>query len=76
MPGKISLTVGEMQGALRQILEGEPKPPLTPEQRYSLMGAIETMDFLKRLSPGLKKAVEEARNANPNRSDPRRNKPG
>ena len=61
MSGKISLTVGEMQGCLRQIMEAG--HDLSSEQRYALMGAIETMEFLKRLSPGLKKAMEEHRSA-------------
>ena len=58
-----------MQGCLRQIMEGD--HALSAEQRYALMGAIETMEFLKRLSPGLKKAVEKHRNAvNPGPTNP------
>lgn len=69
MSGKINLTVGEMQGCLRQIMEGG--HALSAEQRYALMGAIETMEFLKRLSPGLKTAVEKHRNAsNPGPTKP------
>jgi len=57
MSGKINLTVGEMQGNLRQLLESDIN--LSPEQRYSLVAAIETIDFLKKISPGLRKALGE-----------------
>ncbi len=57
MSGKINLTVGQIQGNLRQIMETF--DTLTPEQRYSLKSAIETMSFLHRMSPGLQKVVSE-----------------
>jgi hypothetical protein len=75
--GKIELTVGEIQGNLRQVLEDGNN--LTAEQRYSLMAAIESMDFLRRLSPGLKKAMEELKNGTGKSTrpggDPRNSRP-
>ena len=58
--GKLDMTVGAIQGSLRQILKNkEISPLLTAEQRYSLTAAVESMEFVKLLSPGLKKAMEE-----------------
>lgn len=63
MAGTLDMTVGEIQGSLRQILEDKRMSPLlSSEQRYSLVAAMESMEFLKRLSPGLKKVMEEHRN--------------
>ena len=58
MSGKLDMTTGAIQGSLRQILEDD-RQLLSAEQRYSLMAAMESIEFLKRLSPGLKKAIEE-----------------
>lgn len=55
--GKINLTASQIQGQLRQLMES--MDHLTPEQRYSLTSAIETMEFIKCLSPGLQKALAE-----------------
>lgn len=59
MAKQLNLGVGEIQGHLRQLMEI--RKDLTPEERYSLMSAIEAMEFLKTLSPGLRKAVEEGK---------------
>jgi hypothetical protein len=56
---KVNLSVGEIQGHLRQM--HELRKDLTPEERYALMAAVEAMDFLKTLSPGLRKAVQEGK---------------
>ena len=55
MTGKIDMTVGEIQGHLQQLRKTE----VTTEQRYALMAAIQTMSFMQKLSPGLRKAVEQ-----------------
>lgn len=39
----------------------EMRKDLTSKERYALMSAIETMDFLKVLSPGLRKAVDQGK---------------
>lgn len=54
--GKINLTVGEVQGHLRQM---STKYELTPEERYSLMAAIESMDIIRQLAPGISKAMKK-----------------
>jgi len=54
--GKFRPSVSEVQGHLRHMHQ---TMDLTAEQRYSLMAAIETIEFLKMLSPGLRRAVEE-----------------
>lgn len=58
MGGKVNLTIHEIQGHLNHISKRE---SLTSEEKYSLSSAIETMEFLKRLSPGLKKVVDAHR---------------
>jgi len=60
---KLSLTINETKGHLRQLLET--REDLTAEQRYSVMAAIETMGFMQKLSPGLRKVVDEQRRKNP-----------
>ena len=57
--GKLGLTVGEIQGHLRCLLKSE---DLSTEQRYSIVAAVESMDFIRLLSPGLKKAMKERKN--------------
>jgi hypothetical protein len=56
---KLNLSVGEVQGHLRQL--HEKRDDLSPEERYSLMAAVEAMEFLRTLSPGLRKAVEQGK---------------
>lgn len=57
MASKLNLSVGEVQGHLRHMLEL--RKDLTAEERYSLHAAVESMEFVKILSPGLKKAVAQ-----------------
>jgi hypothetical protein len=53
----MNLTLGEIQGCLRQILHDD--HPLTAEQRYSLMSAVEMAEFMKRIAPGMCEAVKQ-----------------
>lgn len=58
--GAINLTIGEIQAHLRKLLESE--VDLTPEQRYSLVAAIEAMGFIKKVAPGLQKVLHGRKN--------------
>ena len=57
--GQIKLSLPQIQGHIRQLLET--KGDLTPEERYSLTSAVEIVGFMNRLSPGLQKAMSEHR---------------
>lgn len=54
---KMNLTLGEIQGCLRQVLQDD--HPLSAEQRYSLMATVELVEFMKKISPGLGEAVKQ-----------------
>lgn len=54
-----SLSVSDIQGHLRQLQEKY--KDLTAEERYSLSSAIEAMQILKSLGPGIKKGLAQAR---------------
>lgn len=54
--GKINLTPDQIRANLKQILEGEHK--LTPEQRYALRASMDSITTLKRLSPGIRRALD------------------
>jgi len=56
---KLNLTVSEIQGHLRQIHES--RQDLTAEERYSLTSAIEALELVKLLGPGLQRIVREKR---------------
>ena len=53
----MDLSLGEIQGALRQILHDD--YPLSAEQRYALMAAVELTEFVQRISPGIGEALKQ-----------------
>jgi hypothetical protein len=61
MAGKMDMTTQQIRACLLQLLQSNGPVTLTPEQRYSIKSSVETMGFLERLSPGLKKAMDEIR---------------
>lgn len=53
------MTITQIQGHLRQLLSDK---SLTKDQKYSVSAAIECMEIVARIAPGISKAVAEHKN--------------